>query len=397
MFKTAQEAIDYIERQIHKSSLSAYQEILKQHQIPTDTLKFIHVTGTNGKGSTVNYLRSLLNQAGYRVGTFTSPYLISYHDRICIDKKPISDEELLTIVNKHYEWIISEQLSKFEIDVLIMLEYFSSSQVDYAIVEVGIGGRYDKTNVISSCLSLITNIGHDHIPSLGNNLEEIAYQKAGIIKENTAVITTVSQSGCLALIKEEAELKHAQMIVCQPPIVNTYPICFSYRDMPLQLHQTALYQVENVCLALEALFYLKVSLTSQQIEAAILETNWPGRFEKIPYHGRSLYIDGAHNIDGIIALEKTIDAFKQKDVIIIFSALKDKDYELMIAELEKRYTVYLTVFADERKVNLSDLKAHSFVFASFEEALSQALTTDQMIVVTGSLHFISDVRRKLIT
>ena len=397
MFKTAQEAIDYIERQIHKSPLSAYQKILRQHQIPTDTLKFIHVTGTNGKGSTVNYLRSLLNQAGYKVGTFTSPYLISYHDRICIDKLPISDEALLTIVNEHYEWIISEGLSKFEIDVLIMLVYFASQQVDYAIVEVGIGGRYDKTNVISSCLSLITNIGHDHIPSLGNNLEEIAFQKAGIIKENTAVITTVTQPDCLAVIKKEAELKQAQMMICQPPVVTAYPICFEYRNLPLHLRQTALYQVENVCLALEALLYLKISLTPQQIETAILETSWPGRFEKIAYQGRSIYIDGAHNIDGIMALQKTIDAFKQKEVIIIFSALKDKDYKLMIAELEKHYTVYLTVFADERKVDLNDLKDHAHVFASFDEALNQAMMTDQMIVVTGSLHFISDVRRKLIT
>lgn len=396
MFNTAHEAIEYIEKQIHKSSLSAYQKILKQHHISTNGLKFIHVTGTNGKGSTVNYLRSLLNQAGYKVGTFTSPYLVSYHDRICIDQIPISDEALLEIMNEHYDWIVHEQLSKFEIDVLIMLIYFEHQHVDYAIVEVGIGGRYDKTNVIDSCLSLISNIGHDHIPSLGNTLEDIAYQKAGIIKENTAVITTVTQPSCLEVIKKEATLKQAQVIECHPPIVTGYPIMFEYRGIQLRMDQAALYQVSNACLAIEALFYLNVKLTDQQIENAINETSWPGRFEKIEYHGRSIYIDGAHNIDGIHALQKTIDAFKQKDIIIIFSALRDKDYEKMIAELEKHYTVFLTVFLDERKVSLDDLKVYTHVFSSFEEALTEALLTDQMIVVTGSLHFISDVRRKLL-
>lgn len=396
MFKTDTEAIYYIEHQIHKRDLSEYKKILEKYHISTSGLKFIHVTGTNGKGSTVSYLRCLLNQAGKKVGTFTSPYLVSYHDRICIDQIPISSEDLLKIVNEYEEIIVGEQLSKFEIDVLIMLIYFQQQKVDYAIVEVGIGGRKDKTNVIASCLSLITNIGYDHMPSLGNTLAEVAYQKAGIIKKNTAVITTIQDQKCLDVVTEEAMKQNAKMVQVTIPKVEHYPICFDYQGIQdIELGNVALYQVQNAVLALEAFSYLGESLSQDKIKEALFNMKWPGRFERFDYQNHVVYIDGAHNIDGIHALHKTLQARKGTKKTIIFSALRDKDYPLMITFLQQYYDVYLTVFEDERKVEIDDLKAYPFVFASFEEAMRQALQQEGEIIITGSLHFISYVRNKL--
>lgn len=395
MFATASEAIQYIESQIRKSSFNHFQSLLKEYKVPTDTLKFIHVTGTNGKGSTVNYLRAFLQFANYKVGTFTSPYIIRYHDRICINNIAISDEELLMIVNEYYELIVERQLSKFEIDVLIMLVYFNVHQVDFAIVEVGIGGRFDKTNVITSILSLITNIGHDHIPSLGTTLEEIAYHKAGIIKPGSAVITTETKESCLAVMEEEANKQQAFMKKIVTPHVSSLPLQFTYLRYTIQVDKAPLYQVSNMILAMEAAIYLGVEPSQETLNKVLNETLWPGRFEQMMYQGKEVYIDGAHNIDGIYALEKTIDAYHSKAVIVIFSALRDKDYEHMIASLEKKYQVYLTVFADERKVDFEDLKQYSNVYRDVEEALEEAILKDAMIVITGSLHFISYVRKTL--
>lgn len=391
MFKTDTEAISFIEKRIIKSSFEEYQKKLIKHNIPTSNIKFIHVTGTNGKGSTVNFLSHFLMQKGYKIGTFTSPYMVSYHDRICINDKPISGKDLLDIVNRYYDMIIEENLSKFEIDVLIMLVYFHEQNIDYGIIEVGIGGLNDKTNVISSCLSLITNIGYDHMPSLGSTLEEVSYQKAGIIKPNSCVITTEKRQNCLDVISSYAKSKNAKMISVNPPKLIDYPLKFNYLDYEIDLKDRPLYQVNNICLALTALNELGVLLNDKEIEEAINQSFWPGRYEKI---NERVIVDGAHNIDGINALIETLELEKEP-IVIIFSALKDKDYPLMIEKLSKKYLVYLTIFEDERKIDINELRDYPHVFNNFNDAYDAALKLDRKIIVTGSLHFISEVRKIL--
>ena len=392
MFQNDQEAISYIESQRVKRSLEDYKKILEKYDIATNELYFIHVTGTNGKGSTVQYLRRLLNAAGKKVGTFTSPYMISYHDRFCIDGEPISSEALLMIANQYESVIVGEKLSKFEIDVLIMLIYFKLKKVDYAIVEVGIGGRYDKTNVIDSKLSLITNIGYDHMPSLGTTLKEVAYHKAGIIKSGSTVITTINQEECLNEIVKEAKDKKATLLMC--PRIYHPSLCFSYRGISnIDLGDVAYYQLPNAILALEAFFYLNIPLSEDKIKEALYQLSWPGRFEKIVYKNRDIYIDGAHNRDGIRALKETIQQ-KRLDPIVIFSALKDKDYKEMISCLSQDFNVIITSFDDERQMDLSEFPNHK-VFPCFEKALNEAFALSKDIVVTGSLHFISAVRKYL--
>ncbi len=381
MFKDVNEAIAYVEKKVNKKTVDEYKEIMNRHHLSLQVPHIVHVTGTNGKGSTIHYLSEILIKKGYRVGTFTSPYLISYHDRFCINGIPIDDKNLLDIIQEYQELIEEEKLSKFEIDILIMIVYFNRENLDYALVEVGIGGLEDKTNIISGELEIITNIGHDHMPRLGNTLLDVCKHKAGIIKENTQVVSGVTQMDCRQYIKEIAQLRNSTVTF----VDAVYP--FNYGHL-------AIYQQRNITLACLAAKKLGIDISVEEVQEVIDSTFWKGRFETFTYQGREIIIDGAHNKDGIEALLETLLARKQR-YTIIFSALRDKDYPLMIAMLERYYDVYVTVFEDERRMNLEDLSSFKHTYASFQEALEEAMKEPYPIVMTGSLHFISYVRKFL--
>ena len=190
MFKTIKEALSFIESQRVKRSFEDFQKIVDRYHFNVNLKNVIHVAGTNGKGSTVTFIKDLLMTQGYHVGTFTSPYIIKHNERIAVDGKPISDLDLLRLINQLYPIIEKEHLSMFEIDTLIMLSYFNELDLDYHVIECGIGGLNDKTNVIQSKIAVITNIGYDHQFMLGNTLLDIACHKAGIIKERVPLFTT---------------------------------------------------------------------------------------------------------------------------------------------------------------------------------------------------------------
>ena len=202
MFRNIDKAIAYIESKRHKNTIESFGRILEELGIDTKQKNMIHIAGTNGKGSTVNYLRSILNAHGYHVGTFTSPYMIKHNDRIRIDDHPISDEDLLALINKYESVIEEKNLSMFEIDVLIMLDYFSTHELDYRIIECGIGGANDKTNVIQPIISAITNIGNDHLDQIGPSLYDVINEKMGIIKEGQYFITSEVEGTVLARLQE---------------------------------------------------------------------------------------------------------------------------------------------------------------------------------------------------
>ena len=190
MFKTIKEALSFIESQRVKRSFEDFQKIVDRYHFNVNLKNVIHVAGTNGKGSTVTFIKDLFMTQGYHVGTFTSPYIIKHNERIAVDGKPISDLDLLRLINQLYPIIEKEHLSMFEIDTLIMLSYFNELDLDYHVIECGIGGLNDKTNVIQSKIAVITNIGYDHQFMLGNTLLDIACHKAGIIKERVPLFTT---------------------------------------------------------------------------------------------------------------------------------------------------------------------------------------------------------------
>ena len=398
MFENVQDAIAYIESRRNKRSIDEFRETLNKCRIPMKQKNMIHIAGTNGKGSTVNYLRSILNAHGYKVGTFTSPYLICHNDRIRVDDVPISDEDLLYYINKYYDVIEEDGLSMFEIDVLIMLAYFETLDLDYRIIETVIGGLHDKTNVIDPIISVITNIGMDHQKQLGESIYDIINEKMGIIKPHQMFITSETKGTILARLQEQCDAQGAMMYVVPEYQVSRYPFHFRYRDMAFTLENQGIYQVTNARLALtiaSKLIHLDSTLTTPAIENA----SWKGRYETLPYHERSVEIDGAHNVPGIKALIQTLRVKNEKDISIIFSCLTDKDITPMLdMMLKEGYTVYLTTFNDERAIDLSNVESRPglIIVDSFMEALKAAYVKKTHIVITGSLHFISRVRKYLI-
>lgn len=398
MFENIEDAVAYIESQRSKRTIDEFRETLNNCHISMKQKNMIHVAGTNGKGSTVNYLRSILNAHGYKVGTFTSPYLICHNDRIRVDDIPISDEDLLKYINQYYDVIKKDGLSMFEIDVLIMLAYFQSLDLDYRIIETGIGGLNDKTNVIDPIISTITNIGMDHQKQLGDSIYDIINEKMGIIKPHQMFITSETQGTVLARLQEQCDVQEAIMYVVPEYQVSRYPFHFRYRDMAFTLKNQGIYQVTNARLALTIAAKL-IHLDSTLTTAAIENASWKGRYETLPYHDGTVEIDGAHNIPGIQALIQTLRVKKEKNVSIIFSCLNDKDISPMLdLMLKEGYTVYLTTFNDERAIDLKtvETRPNLIIVDSFTEALQAAYIKKNHIVITGSLHFISRVRKFLI-
>ncbi|WP_050637531.1 bifunctional folylpolyglutamate synthase/dihydrofolate synthase [Candidatus Stoquefichus sp. SB1] len=398
MFEHIEEAIAYIESKRSKRTIDEFRDTLNKCHISMKQKNMIHIAGTNGKGSTVNYLRSILNAHGYTVGTFTSPYLICHNDRIRVDDRPISDEELLAYINQYYDVIEEDSLSMFEIDVLIMLAYFQSLDLDYRIIETGIGGLHDKTNVIDPIISAITNIGMDHQKQLGDSIYDIINEKMGVIKPHQMFITSETKGTILARLQEQCDVMEAIMYVVPEYQVSRYPFHFRYRDMAFTLKNQGIYQVTNARLALtiaSKLIQLDSTLTTNAIENA----SWKGRYETLPYQNGTVEIDGAHNLPGIKALIQTLRVKKEQNISIIFSCLNDKDINPMLdLMLKEGYTVYLTTFNDERAIDLSsvDARPHLLIVDSFIEALQAAYIKKNHIVITGSLHFISKVRKYLV-
>ena len=297
-----------------------------------------------------------------------------------------------------YESVIEEKnLSMFEIDVLIMLDYFSTHDLDYRIIECGIGGANDKTNVIQPIISAITNIGNDHLDQIGPSLYDVINEKMGIIKEGQYFITSEVEGTVLARLQEQCDAMGATMVVVPEYQVSRYPFHFRYRDMAFTLKNQGIYQIANARLALTIANKL-ITLDSETTEKAIESAVWYGRFEMMTVAGHQVILDGAHNTDGIKALLSTVQYVRAEDTVFIFSGLKDKDVDEMIELIDEAgYPIYLTSFNDERASDLASYRSFSTVTVvpHFAEAIKVALLKHDQIVITGSLHFISSIRKYL--
>lgn len=380
MFDNIKEAVDYIESKRVKRSFEQFQEIVNKYHFNLNQKNMIHVAGTNGKGSTTNFIKEILMKHGYTVGTFTSPYMLVHNDRICINGEMISDSKLLEIINGLIDIIEIEKLSMFEIDVLIMLRYFNECDLDYRIIETGIGGLNDKTNVIDSICSVITNIGYDHQFMLGDTLEEIALQKAGIIKTCKPCYIVKQRNQINDIFNRVCEINNSKLHIVEIDNITKYPYVFNCLDHIYKLENCGSYQINNASLAITVCNDL-IELDNDLVQVALDDFSWPGRFERFG----NIYLDGAHNIDGILALIQTLKDQKLEDVVIVFSALGDKDISEML-ELLKDYPVIQASFEDER------LKSDAL---DFKDVFNQVQGNYKNIVVTGSLHFISAVRKYL--
>ena len=404
-FQKAEDVIAIIEQRKNRGyGLDHFKQYMASLGNPQNRLRSIHIAGTNGKGSTTNDIRSILQAAGYKVGGFTSPFMITHLDRIRINNQDIREEAFLGITNRYYDSWMEWDLSMFEIDMCIAVFYYLEEQVDFCVFETGLGGRKDATNILQPLVSVITNIGMDHMEFLGDTLEKIAKEKAGIVKEGIDLITAEDKECCLQVFQKHTASAHAQCIKIGE-ISNIQEtadgLSFDYGNVKdVALYGKARYQCRNAALAIEVCLYLQrqghLRLTEAQLRAGLHQAVWIGRFETISKEPL-IILDGAHNADGIHALCETLK--QMEDVQVLFSVLKDKNFEAMLQELETVCGEILVVpFYNERAldVRLLEGRKHIHLMESYERAIPHALQKVKPLVVTGSLYFISDVRKYLI-
>ncbi|MBQ4815354.1 folylpolyglutamate synthase/dihydrofolate synthase family protein [Bacillus pumilus] len=431
LFTTYHEAIEWIHSRLAfgvKPGLQRMKWLMNKLSHPEQRIKAVHVAGTNGKGSTIAFTRSILQAAGYSVGTFTSPFILTFNERISVNGAPIQDEEWLSLVNKIKPFV--DELdqtelgaaTEFEIITACAFAYFADvQQVDFVLLETGLGGRLDSTNVAVPILTAITSIGHDHMAILGDTLEQIASEKAGIIKVGIPMITAVHQPEALAVIQNIAKEKKAECISLQETCIfshqqptetgEQFTLRTSKRQYPqLETGLIGTHQRQNASLAVLLIEWLEqegyISVTEQQVYEGIRHAVWAGRFEKVKDHP-PVYLDGAHNEEGIDRLIETVQAhFSSKQVHICFSALKDKPYKQMIQKLEAvSASIHLVSFDFPRAESAEKLYACSQLEAkSYDDDPHTVLEWIQkksddpsaVILVTGSLYFISDIRNRMI-
>jgi len=401
-------------------------ELLALRDNPHLKLKVIHIGGTNGKGSTIAFLKTMLEKMGLRVGVFSSPYLIHYTDQITINGESIPEARLETLMADYRSLLEGEHApalqgtTEFEIITAIAYDYFASERVDVAIMEVGMGGLLDSTNVCQPILTGITTIGLDHVALLGDSLEAIAEQKAGIIKQGVPIVTGNIVPEALAVIDQIAKAKQAPRLayrddyqVSNHESIETgevFDYTSSFRQGRFQTGLLGIHQVENAGMAITLLdTYCQETgrelASNDLIAQALEETSWPGRLE-IVSKGPLVILDGAHNPHAIKALVATLqERFADYQKEILFTCIKTKALEDMLDLLENLPGTNLTLthFEDGRATDEEVLKeaarSRKLNYQSWQAFLDQKMKDNEekktVRIVTGSLYFLSQVRAYL--
>ncbi len=396
--KNIKKDVNYVmARKNRHHGLLPMKEALKEIGRPEEKLRIIHFAGTNGKGSTLNYVKDILMSSGYKVATFTSPHLISHFDRICINNEWIKESSFNYYLKKFEKIIEKYDLGMFEIDLLIALAYFSYQKVDYVLLETGLGGRLDNTNVIdNTILEVITSIGIDHQDILGDKLEQIAFEKAGIIKKNTTVIIGAKiNKKAKKIIYKKARYEKANVL--ETKYFKTGSHSFIFKDNEYEIKGGS-YQKRNAALALNVAWALGIDIKEDIIKKAIKDSLWAGRFETIN-DKPLIVIDGAHNMDGLKALLEASD-YLAKPIITIFASLKDKPGIAMVNQLKKvSQKVIITEFDNPRIRHIDEYDDISeYKYLDYKQAINESIEeiNDGSILITGSLYFISIVREFLL-
>ncbi|HFN6377736.1 TPA: folylpolyglutamate synthase/dihydrofolate synthase family protein [Streptococcus pneumoniae] len=402
-------------------------ELLALRGNPHLKLKVLHIGGTNGKGSTIAFLKKMLEKLGLRVGVFNSPYLIHYTDQISINGESISEARLEALMADYQSLMGGEAVAnlqgttEFEIITALAYDYFASEQVDVAIMEVGMGGLLDSTNVCQPILTGITTIGLDHVALLGDTLEAIAEQKAGIIKQGMPLVTGRIAPEALTVIDRIAEEKDAPRLAYgtdyqvrhQESVVTgeVFDYTSAVRQGRFQTSLLGLYQIENAGMAIALLDTFcqedgRELASNDFLGQALEETSWPGRLE-IVSRDPLMILDGAHNPHAIKALLVTLqERFADHHKEILFTCIKTKALEDMLDLLGAMPDTELTLthFADSRATDESVLKeaakARNLSYQDWHDFLEQNLTDKKeekqtVRIVTGSLYFLSQVRAYL--
>ena len=404
--ETLKVLINWVESQPRfkpKSDLKRMTYALEMKQIDLKNSYMVHVAGTNGKGSVAQFLTQIFLAKGLSVGTFTSPYILNFNERIHVNGKPLTDEALIHVLahvkefNTSFEQAYGEKLSFFELLTLASLMVFQHQKLDVVIMEVGIGGLLDATNAYQTYdVSLITSIGFDHMKQLGNTLESIAFNKLGILRQGGTLLTTVDEVLHPYFIQYAKPLDvDVTFVKPEADIKSTIPLVFKYQGDIFTSGLSGAYQVSNAILAIEVARKSPFDMALRDIQTGLRQAYLPARFESIK---DGVIVDGAHNIHAIDALKKTIrTAYPKHTYHIVFSALADKDITSMLESLMTfTHQIDLVSFPDPRFESLAPFAKHGIrhveteLFLYLDELIKKRYK-DELIIITGSLHFVGYV------
>ena len=387
-----------------KLGLDNIREILKLMGEPQNSYKILHIAGTNGKGSTASILEASILEAGYKVGKYTSPHIERFNERIVVDKKEISNEKISYYYEKVRALIEDNNLypTFFEITTAMMFDYFKDCGCEYVVLETGLGGRFDATNICNPEISIITNISLDHVNILGDNLVDIAREKCGIIKD-VPVIIADSKIELLKAVKEKTNdyvdvlKKYKDVKYKFTKDFNTI-IFIEGKEFNLSLYGR--YQVNNFLGAYEAL--KKIGISDKSIHTAVSKIYWPGRFEIYSKANPIVILDGAHNVDAASKLKENIlSKYKREEIVTIISILEDKDRIGILKEISN-FTdeVIFTSLEDFHRGSSGDQLLDLFydfkcqvVENDLKAAFELAKKTKKVIVVCGSFYLLSKFKR----
>lgn len=408
-----------------KPGLERINALLERIDHPEKELKIIHVAGTNGKGSTSAMLSAILKENGYSVGLFISPYLESFNERIQYNGNPIVKAELAKLVSE-IKPIVKEvastevgQPTQFEVVTAMGLLYFKRINVDFVVLEVGLGGRYDATNIVNPIVSIITSIGLDHQAILGDTLEEIAMEKAGIIKKGVPVIVGKVDKAPLDVIKTKAKLLNAEFyglgdrfsLKIKEYSLEGQTISYRYNETANDYNILLLgeHQARNASLALTTAKVLKnigYKIEQTKTYAGLAKARWPGRLEIVKKEPL-IILDGAHNAEATSEIAKTIKALYNDPIILVLGILSGKNYQGMIKDLVPLAKhVYITAPDYYRALDSESLAIESEKYCNnveiiekVSEAVDKAISgadLKDLILITGSLYTVGEARSHLI-
>lgn len=400
------EAIEYIHaipRFVRPLGNEKLGRLLAKLDDPQKRLKFVHVAGTNGKGSVCAMLAEILRQAGYKTGLFTSPYIEVFNERIRIDNELIPDDVLAEYVTEAANEMGEDTVSEFAFITAVAFKYFADMECDIVVLETGMGGRLDATNIIDAPeVAVITSIGMDHMQYLGGTIEEIAAEKCGIIKPGCEVVSSPNER-VRDVITDAAEAAGARLIVCDKAIHRPYK--FAYKTWSYHIALDGVYQAENCAVVLEAVNALNRhgwSVSATAVNRGFKTVKWPARYERI---SENIIIDGGHNIDGIRALKASLSE-ETKDIVLVLAMMRDKSWEICVHTLAPaaRYIV-ATELPIERALTARELKraadntgTECVAEPDVEKAIEGAreLAGDKgLVCICGSLYLAGEARRIL--
>lgn len=408
-----QEALDWIHGQLKfgiKPGLERMAWMLEELGNPQDNLKAVHIVGTNGKGSTVNALQTIFSQAGYEVGTFTSPYIIDFKERISINGQMISEENLLGLVERVKPVVERlpketehENATEFETITVLMFLYFGQVHpVDIAFIEAGMGGLHDSTNLFSPLAVICPSIGLDHQAVLGNTHAEIATEKAGVLKNGASFIYATDRTDVRDVFKQKANEEGSKTYELGKDFTaegSSHSFDFIYKEQRLEgiaLAMAGQHQVANASLAIMASLLLQKDypkVTPELIKDALAHASWLGRTEFLM---PNLMIDGAHNNESVkVLIDLLRSEYADKDIELLFAAIDTKPIDSMLAQLESVGDLTVTSFEYPNSVKLDKYPVTYKQVSDFQTWIEEHVTAndDKLYVITGSLYFISQVRK----